>query len=441
MPALALTSLVPACGSAGAPATADGGSGADSSTSTTAGSGATGSAEATTTATDSGSAASEGSSADAGSSGSGESGTDPEPTAPPCDTTIAADLVAAVGDATDGAVICLESGTYPGAGFDAVVKTSDVTIRPADGADVTIEGMSLDASAHLRFTGLGGSMRIAGIDVDPVEGNPASIAMTFDHIDFTEAITLRARAADMGWLIDHCRFEHIAAALYEGRITVRGYDLDADQGIVISNNLFRGGGEQHSSDGVQLIGGANGVIVRDNEFTQLDQGDYPEHVDPIQVYGARNIVVTGNYFHDNDGTGGFVDFDGPNPGMVVTNNVFVAHEGEFYPWSVAANAAQGWLIQHNTFVGGGSVRIDGAAMDNVVRDNLWIGGGGLSVEEGLDVEHDHNLNSGWPGDGEIVGEPTFVGGPMPASFDGFALAPGSIGTGASSTGGDIGIMP
>ncbi|MEQ1518484.1 MAG: right-handed parallel beta-helix repeat-containing protein, partial [Usitatibacteraceae bacterium] len=268
-----------------------------------------------------------------------------------CTSTISGGLVAALDAAPAGATICLNSGTYASSALNTIAKAADVTVRPADGATVTITGLQINSCSHLRFTGLGGVMRIAGIDVDGPEGNPASTWMTFDHIEFTQAVSLRAREKNMHWLIDSSTFIGIHVALWEGALTVRGFNVDGDQGIVISNNLFQGDGAIDGTDGVQLIGGANGVIVRGNEFRRIDQHPSPlaSHADPIQVYGASNIVVDGNYFHDNGGTGGFVDFDGPNVGMVITNNVFEAHRrgGFIYPWAVAAHAAQGWLIEHN----------------------------------------------------------------------------------------------
>ncbi|MEQ1511349.1 MAG: right-handed parallel beta-helix repeat-containing protein [Lysobacteraceae bacterium] len=366
--------------------------------------------------------------------------------APACTSTIGSGLVAAVGAAPGGSVICLNSSTYASSDISFVNKTSDVTVRPANGATVNITGLKINSSSHLRFTGLGGTLRIAGIDVDAPEGNPASTWMTFDHIEFTEAVSLRARAKNMHWLIDSSTFINIHVALWEGALTVRGYNIDGDQGIVISNNLFRGDGAIDGTDGVQLIGGANGVIVRGNEFTRIDQHPSPSasHADPIQVYGATNIVVDRNYFHDNGGTGGFVDFDGPNSGMVITNNVFEAHRrgGFIFPWAIAANAAQGWLIEHNTIVGGGSVRIDGAASGNIVRNNIFVVGG-LSLADGAvgTTTHHHNLNSGYPGAGNLNGNPIFVGGSAPTTYAGYVLAPGSVGRNASSTGTNMGINP
>lgn len=371
--------------------------------------------------------------------------TTPGPTTPPptgdkpaCSSTISSGLLAALQSAPAGAVLCLNTGSYTVGTIGSVVKSADVVVRPADGARVSISGFALNSSQHLRFSGLGGTMSIGGIDVDTVDGQPASSWMTFDHIDFTQAISLRARSTNLHWLIDSSTFKNIAAALWEGRITVRGFQVKGDQGIVISRNLFSGGAATHSSDGVQLIDGANGVVIRGNEFTNIIQGSYPEHADPIQLYGAVNTVVDGNYFHDNgDGTGTLVDFDGTGPGTIVTNNVFVSNG--IWPYSLAAHSANGWRIEHNTFVGPGYARIDGTPTNTIVRDNVWRGGG-LSLAGG-GVTASYNLNAGVAGTNNITGTPTFVGGATPTTYAGFALAAGSAGQNASSTGNAMGIIP
>lgn len=358
--------------------------------------------------------------------------------AQPCDLTIQGGLVAAITNASGGTVICLEPGTYAGSRLDGVTKSADVVVRPAPGATASITGLIINSSSHLHFTGLGGHLSIEGIDVDQVDGDPASRWMTFDHIEFTDAISLRARGTDLHWLIDSSTFNNIAAALWEGRISVRGFQAQGDQGIIISNNYFSGGGATHSSDGIQLIDGANGVVIRGNEFTNIIQGNYREHADPIQLLGVTNIVIDHNYFHDNgDGTGGVEDFNGGGSGMVITHNVF--DTTGIFPWAIAGASAQGWLIQHNTFRGGSSVRIDGNASGNIVRDNVWVDGE-LSVAGG-GVTDDHNLNSGRAGAGSITGTPIFVGGAHPTSYAGFALASGSPGANASSTGTNMGIIP
>ncbi len=152
--------------------------------------------------------------------------------------------------------------------------------------------------------------------------------------------------------------------------------------------------------------------------------------------------MTRNYFHDNGGTGGLVSFDGAEPGTIVANNVFVCTCE--YPWSVAAYGSRDWVVRHNTFVNGGSLRFQtgnegSIATGNVVRDNLWVGGGEISTTTDGYGTNDHNLNSGRAGTGNLTGTPVFIGGRNPITYAGFRLAAGSPGKHAASDGKDIGI--
>ena len=80
---------------------------------------------------------------------------------------------------------------------------------------------------------------------------------------------------------------------------------------------------------------------------------------------------------------------------------------------------------------------------NLVRDNVFTSGGGVSWSPGGINwgTADHNLNAGVSGTGNISGTPVFVGGPHPTSYEGYALAAGSPGKGAASDGTDMGVTP
>ena len=191
-----------------------------------------------------------------------------------------------------------------------------------------------------------------------------------------------------------------------------------------------------------MIGGAYGVrIGPGNEFTNMPQGSCAAHVDPIQIYGGSHTIITGNYFHNNgDGSGGlmlgtYADY------TTVSNNVFVCTC--IYPYSIFAGSIDKSVIQHNTFAGGGWVRWEifngQSPSGNLVRNNIFTGGGGISTSTSGWGTNDHNLNSDEPGVGNLKGRPVFVGGKKPKSYQGYRLARGSRGKGAASDGGDMGI--
>jgi hypothetical protein len=115
-----------------------------------------------------------------------------------------------------------------------------------------------------------------------------------------------------------------------------------------------------------------------------------------------------------------------------------------YPYSIVVCGGDYRLIQHNTFAGGGEVRMDDSTgpspTNNVVRDNVFANGGDIINLCGCNWgTNDHNLNSGQSGVGEITGTPVFTGGASPSTYDGYHLAGGSPGKDVASDGTDMGI--
>jgi hypothetical protein len=338
-----------------------------------------------------------------------------------------ADLPATIVAAAAGSVVCLTGGDYGAVIIRNVNKSRDTIVRSADGSSATID-LILRGSSHLRFDGL----TIGRLQM----GNNTDIS--FSHNMFTGMSLVETQVPSANILFDSNRFDGINAGPddYEGRLTVRGYGQTQLAGVTISHNRFGGG----CSDGVLVIGGARNVqIGPGNEFTEIIQSGCSEHVDPIQFYGADHTLVIGNYFHDNgDGSGGIMSPDGDD-GAIVARNVFVCTC--VYPHSIVASGADNWIVKHNTFIGG-TVAFENSnrgepPSGNVVRDNVWKGGG-LSVLGDYGT-NDHNLNSGEPGSGNRTGTPVFVGGRNPTTYAGYRLAARSAGKRAASDGTDMGI--
>jgi hypothetical protein len=296
---------------------------------------------------------------------------------------------------------------------------------------------------HLRFTGAGGSMRIGGLDLDPTDGDSSwSHHLTFDHATWTAGATVRTRGSNQEIVIDSGVFDNLPPPSYEGRITVRGYNNSQPVGVTISNSHFSGG----CSDGIQVVGGAYAVqIGPGNEFTGLRQSGCSAHVDPIQLYGARYTLITGNWFHHNgDGSGGIMANAGGDHETII-NNVFVA---DSYPYVLQVGSHKDGLIAHNTFIGG-QIEVAGHASGavpstgQVARDNVFTGD--MRTPDAGNAEH-HNLCRTTDADckdtSDVKGSPVFLGGGDPTAFTSradYRLAPGSLGKNAASDGSDIGI--
>lgn len=362
-----------------------------------------------------------------------------QPPPPGCTQTISSGLSSAIQNAAAGSTICLNTASYGNVSLTDVSKVSDVLVQPSSGATVTIGFLSWNNVDHVHFSGLGGTMRVGGMDLDPSSGN--STNDTWDHITWTSGVTFYTRGNGNNLVLDSSVLDNLPVPGYEGRVTVRGFSNSAAVGVTISNNHFAGG----CSDGVQVIGDANGVqIGPGNEFTNIHQsGCDPVHVDPIQFYGAVNTQVIGNYFHDNgDGSGGLGSFDGDSP-ATVRNNVFVCTCA--YPPQLTAGSARNWLIEHNVMAGGGDIVVRenngaGAVSGNTLRDNVFLGGGGYSVDSGFGSAS-YSLNGGLSGTGNINGTPVFVGGSNPTTWAGYVLAANSPGYHAGHDGSSMGIVP
>jgi hypothetical protein len=369
----------------------------------------------------------------------------PPPPAPApagsCTTTISSGLASAIQTASAGSAICLNSGSYGNLSLTSVEKSADVTVQPAPGADVTIGKLTLRMVNHLRLTGAGGSLRIGGLDLDPADGDSTwSHHLTFDHVIWTAPTTVRTRGSHQSIVFDSSVFDNLGVGIYEGRISVRGYNNTQPVGVTISNSHFGGGG---CSDGVQIVGNAYGVqIGPGNEFTGLRQSGCSAHVDPIQLYGSRNTLITGNWFHGND-TGVMAPDGGDHE--QITNNVFVAGS---YPYVLQIGSHRDGLIAHNTFVGGdiecGWHKTGATPSTNqTCRDNVFTGS--LRPYDSSTLE-DYNLclsnDTDCKGAHDVKGVAVFVGGANPAAFTSrsdYRLAAGSPGTNAASDGSDIGI--
>ena len=361
-----------------------------------------------------------------------------------CNKTTSVSLAGAIHNASAGATICLRSGSYGAVTLRSLSKSSDVTVRPAAGANVTIGSVNLQRTRHLRFTGLGGTMSVNGVEIDPSDTRPnCSSHLTFDHLKLTAAMDILPRCANMAILVDHANLNNVpASSVGEGRINVQAMDQgpNADQGITISNSTFNGG----CSKGMQILGGAYGVQVLNNEFAFLpNQNQCVIHIGGIQIYGGRHAHLKGNYFHDNgDSAGGLSEPIGDHD--LIEDNVWVCTC--LYPWSIQAGASEGSTYIHNTFAGGGGLHFyavnGGIASGNLIRDNVFTNpGNGITWDRSSSAwgTNDHNLNAGVPGPGNLKGGPVFVGGKKPKSYRGYRLARGSRGKGAASDGGDLGI--
>jgi hypothetical protein len=342
---------------------------------------------------------------------------------------VPANLERVFASAGGGATILLGPGDY--GSFKAGVKPGVVTLRPEPGAAVRMSLAFSDAA----------NVRVQGLTIDGADIGGRSHDVTIAKSTLTHQVVIHAeRMSNARVVLDGNRLPHIdvCAECYEGRVHIVG-DSGHPSGIVIANNVLGPGG---NSDGVQDSG--NGVRILHNTFVGI-YGTGGRHVDALQLYGASNTVIRGNYFRDV--ASAIMSPDGADHERI-EDNVFDTGD---YPYAIMLGGDDGSVIRHNTLadLGGcaynlpcGTLLIDDGpshrpGRGTVVEDNIL---GALSVAGASKVrtEH-HNLVATGGGARDRTGRPAFAGGAHPKSRKGFRLGHGSPGSKAASDGADVGI--
>jgi hypothetical protein len=341
-----------------------------------------------------------------------------------------ANLGSVFAGAQGGDVIHLAAGSY--GRFAGGAKPGRVTLVPEPGASVS---MSLGFSPASNITVSG--MTIAGGTLSGARD------ITIANSTFTDTLNIVSKVANANIVVDHDVFNNISpcSSCPEGRVTVttEGSRPPGPSGVTISNSVFSGG----NSDGVQITGNANGVVVGPgNEFSNLAQSS-SVHTDSIQLYGASDTTITGNYIHD--AAEGIMAPDGGDSGYLhIENNVFSRIDQQ----GVYLGFKPGLVLNHNTFSAGVMLHDDPAkggspTVGAIIKNNILLNGvAKQNLQSNAIAVEDYNLLAGGSGPHDIKsGRPTFVAGAAPTTFAGWLLAPGSVGAKAADDGADMGILP
>jgi hypothetical protein len=383
---------------------------------------------------------------------------------PACTRTVgpSTDLSSALRAASGGAVICLTSGSYTvGTTLSGVTPASAVTLEPASGATVTLpRALILRAPIqNLTITGFHAPSNIAGgIAIVSSGGSVKQVAITYDNFDGAghpgdAQLVLRDTARGSDIQIAHNTFTDVSPCpetCSEATIELANTAADnGPDGVTIQGNLISGG----LADGIQWSGSESGTRVLNNEITgklqaspaQCDvYGGNCPHTDAMQFVGSsRNVVVSGNYVHND--TDAILQADGSNTNPTVTNNVLAVVNANIRAVQVAG--WKGGTFTHNTVSSAATwdCTHDNACSAGItLTNNVFMGGFGYGVQTGGGQfsPEAYNLTASCPhacGPHDIVGKPTFKGGPSPTSYPGWQLAPQSLGVGNSSEGTNRGV--
>lgn len=329
-------------------------------------------------------------------------------------------------------VLCLAAGDYGQFDIDATKPGGRLVVRAQEGAKATVRFFAMR----------GGNMTFEGLSV-PSFGSMDTGTwrdVTFRGNEFTGTVSIRAQAMNQNNIL----FDSNAhVGFREGtmiQLPVRGAN---PAGLTIQNSVFRGG----TADAIQT--GMNGLDIVGNTFLDIVQNDSvcsACHTDVIQLIGAKNTVIKGNFFRNvSVPVGGF---DGPNDTITIEDNVGVTIGSVN---TLVVGSAYNTVIRHNTMLGDhcnwsgncGWVRLgskDSARPGGnvVVKDNI----GAKLVPEITPVqEHSNNLwyATGSPaGVNNQTGRPMFACGCLPSSYLEAKLAAGSPGKASASDGLDRG---
>lgn len=340
-------------------------------------------------------------------------------------------LAAQYAAASPGQTVCLTSGDY--GKFIAGRKPGMVGIRGRHGARVRM-AIDFDSVENLR---------IDGVTITHMLMRGTSRHITIANSRFTGlAVVLTDQMAHAGIVFDHNVHANIDTCLscYQGRLHIEGTSHDP-AGVVVEHSVFSGG----DSDGVRADAG--GIKIIDNEFYGFRDRD-PFHTDPIQIYGGTNVLIRGNYFHDNAVSAQIMMADGGYHNVVEDNVI----SGGGYTWAMTWFSDVGSVIRHNTFddsgqcanntrcgmLNLGAKAQDRAGYGTIIRDNVLGGISNHGEAKTSRFAASHNLTAlPTPGARNMTGLPQFRG-PL-GRYSGYRLAPGSRGAGRGTGGTDPGI--
>lgn len=325
----------------------------------------------------------------------------------------------ALSSAPEGGLVLVRSGEYPAASVSRRARSELLTFRPFDGEHVTLRGVEVEESSHLRFEGFrvrgrtritfGSHIQLVGNDISP------------------EGITVRPS--------DHLLIEgnRIHDLTYEGMVAGAGYGVQLSGGwsdqtrpqwitdVTIRGNHF----SWVPADAIQA-GTVDNLVIEGNEFDHVTPFlDPTEHSDGIQLYGtAKNVAVRRNFFHDQPRALIAKGYD--YPGLVIENNLMARLAG------IALNIydAPGVRIVNNTIwdtttairfrdLPEVAAEMKDAVVVNNILNEAWFSPSQLAVE-------DYNL-IGTPLDGVTYGPHDRFVAPRfadPANLD-YSLLPDS----------------
>ncbi len=225
------------------------------------------------------------------------------------------------------------------------------------------------------------------------------------------ARTYEAAPAGTGWTVEDCDLHHNGYA---------GLAL-SDDSIARNNKIHHNG-----VIGIEVSWVPEGALVEGNEIYANNTTGADEYYEAgASKFGdTENLIVRGNYVHDNNGPGLWTDTDNVN--TLYESNVVVNNSGAgiFHEVSYSATIrnnqvrgngfrSRGWLWEGGIMVAGSqSVRIhDNVVVDNyngitLIQQDRGSGTLGTYLLRNISVEGNTVVRSGRTGAAQDVGDPS-----------------------------------
>jgi len=345
-----------------------------------------------------------------------------------------ASLSSVFSSAGSGDTIILGAGSY--GTFRGALKSGEVTLKAQTGATVSM-ALDFDPASNITIDGV----TLTSADLS----DSATKNITVRNSDIPGQTTLRTgELQNANILFDHNvhRDYDKCSSCGEGRIWLPE-STSQPSGITIQDSEFKGG----LSDGI--LNGSNATQIINNVFHDLEHGTSDGvHTDAIQLYGSKNTLIRANYFYNVPDA--IMAPDGADH-EIIEDNVIAADPGG-YPFAIMLWSDNASIIRHNTLADGacafsvrcgiisiGSKTNQDAGHGTIIKDNI-LGELSLGSASATIATSAYNLyRSAANTSTDQHGLPTYANGPQPATYTGYTLATGSIGTNNASDGLNRGI--
>ncbi len=339
--------------------------------------------------------------------------------------------------AAGGSTIALAPGNY--GAFSGGVKSSMVTIQPDASAGGTTANVIFgtiylnNGASNITFKNL--TIPYAAVGV---AGGLAATHIYFIGNVFTpggSGLCINTPGnANLDIIADGNTFANVGQSCTEGRLGVNGGNTSHSvaNGVVIKNNVFSGPGP---SDGIMLTGGAYGTYIGPgNTFTGiLEGGCGAVHCDAIQLFGALNTQVVGNFFYNNSDS--IMNAGCNGSPTTFTDNVFY-QEPISLAYNLGWSGGNGDVFDHNTFAVGSDIAFGdsngcGLSSNVTVSNNILQGGIIFGPQVINKVVVGYQSPTAITQINNVTTPPSpYVGGTVPTTYAGYKMTSGLSDVGA-----------